>query len=201
MSRYKLFIISVLIVLISCSEDDIIITSCIPSSEYYFSGMVDDEMVCINDKEGNYQIHSGAGYNWDKPAVGEYDLGFETYPFEIGDKYIFIKTPTTEISNKEKVLSLFPIGKLSDIEKEDFLLEYGTVIDKEVLDTDIFHPVREKLTGEFSELEVVSIDEKSEDIYKIELKFSCNLYDDDGIFQGEINSAVIILRLVIQYTE
>ncbi|MCG6191563.1 hypothetical protein [Maribellus maritimus] len=196
MRRYKFLILSILVALFSCNEDDFTPPPAI-SSEYYFSGIVNNDLVVINADEDNYQIYTGSSSNWNEPPIGKYDLGFNTYPFEIGDKHILIITPETEVTNKEKVLNLFPIGKLSDTDKEGFKLEYGKIIDKEEIETNIFHPIREKLIGEFSELEVVSVVEKSEDIYKIKMKFSCYLYDDKEILQGEINSAEIILRLVI----
>jgi len=196
MRRHKFLIPGILLALFSCNEYDLTPPPSI-SSEYYFSGTVNNALIVINADEDNYQIYTSSSSNWDEPPIGKYDLGFNTYPFEIGDKHILVITPETEITNKEKVLNLFPIGKLSDTEKEGFKLEYGKIIDKEKIETNIFHPVREKLIGEFSELEVVSVVEKSEDTYKIKMKFSCYLYDDKGTLQGEINSAEIILRLVI----
>lgn len=198
MSRNKLLILSILVALSSCNKDDLTPPPSI-SSEYYFSGTINNDFVVINAGEDNYQIYTGRSSNWDEPPTGKYDLGFDTYPFEIGDKKILVITPETELANKEKVLNLFPIGKLSDTEKEGFKLEYGKVIDKEEIETEIFHPVRERLNGEFSELEVLSVVEESEDTYKIKMKFSCYLYDDKGTLQGEINSAEIILKLVIHY--
>lgn len=206
MRKYKFLILSILIALFSCGEDDptpdLTPGITLPpgvSSEYYFSGTVNNELVVINADRNNYQIHTSSSSNLDEPPIGKYNLGFTTYPFEIGDKHILVNTPETEVTNKEKVLSLFPIGKCSDTEKEGFNLEYGKIIDKEEIVADTFHPVRENLTGEFSELEVVSVVEKPDDTYKIKMKFSCYLYDDKGILQGEINSAEIILRLVIHY--
>ena len=196
MRRNKILILSILFALFSCSEDDLTPPSI--SSEYYFSGNVNDELVVINAEENNYQINSGWTSNWDEPPIGKYDLGFDTYPFEVGDLFITIITPSIEVGNKEKVLSLFPIGKLSDTEKEGFKLEYGKIVDKEEIETDIFHPVREELIGNFSELEIVSVIEKSVNTYKVKIKFSCTLYDEKENIQGEINNAEIILRLIIQ---
>ncbi|WP_299527676.1 hypothetical protein [uncultured Lutibacter sp.] len=190
--------------LFGCNNNDEPITPspyCYVSADYHFSGYVNGISKSFVSNSKNYQEYVGSEMLGGEEPIGRFVVGINTWPLNIGDEAIYIRTPKVNLKDADEVASLFPRGELSLEQRKDFKLLYETILD-------VNNYQSERFEGKFDEDSTIEIC-KIEKIYssngytnyKVSMIFNCKLYSVglNGESKGEIKNGEITGLISVPY--
>ncbi|MFC2117333.1 hypothetical protein ACFLTI_02495 [Bacteroidota bacterium] len=188
-------LISIICLFFSCEgrEDG----PCEIKSDYYFTGLVFSEEICLNDGHDGVGINCGFYPNAvGDPDRGTYRFGLDTEPVLRFDRWISFVTPEVYKTNFTYLWEIFEPGikfftDPSTLSNKKFDFEY-TMITSVMTNipalTHYFTIYGDQSGSTLQVLEREEITEPGSEYrdFRVKMIINCKLYNQNGAYQGEI---------------
>lgn len=197
----------VLLTPLSCVKDNND-SPCQIKSDYYFTGTIFEEVICMNDGRNGVGINCSYILKENSSDIGVYRFGMDTYPVYRFDTWITIVTPYLKVFDYNYIWEFFEPGvKLfsdpGSVNNKQFDIEY-TVISSVMGTAAALKSHYYTFTGDqtgssinvIERTEPVSSDPDFREI-RTKMLINCKLYSFNEILQEEVKDAEACLLLRI----
>jgi hypothetical protein len=177
-------------------------------SDFFFSGMIFEDQICLNDGRDGVGINCSYVLKDNSTEIGMYRFGLDTYPVFRFDTWITLVTPYINVLNYDHVWELFEPGiKLftdpESVNDKRFDFEY-TVVNSVMGSAPILMSYYYTISGDQAGSSINIIERKetvsSDPDYReiaVKMVINCKLYSYNKILQGELIDAEANLLLKI----
>lgn len=175
----------------SCSKDtdDVTLEAslCNPTSDYYFTGILDNSLDCWNKGNYNYQVYHGGGatYHSNGDTAFYWTTGLDQWPIPDINKTIYLNVEVAydrELCTEEQFYNTFQTGSYSfqpvdEPDKNGIELVYS-------VNGTYYNTAYGPQDDSYIDCVEVSEAESSanSEALNVGWEFSCNLYDNQGNF-------------------